>query len=326
MTAEHILREVQASISEDLRVMDEILGTVGSEIAGVLGQEGGELVAATGKRLRSTLMLLCAGMGQSRNGVAPTAAAMAELVHLATLIHDDSIDDSTLRRGRPTAHVTWNHKVATMLGDMLYSRAFELLTELGDMRLLRVMAHATHVMAQGELEEFLLRGTLPLEDTYLRVVHAKTAAFFGACCRTGAILGGVPIAHQHSLARFGESLGTAFQVVDDILDYTAEEEQIGKGMGTDLRDGIMTLPLIAALSRAGKDRHSLLAMVKGVEEDASLVEGIVASVVRHGGIEYARGVALRLCDEARALLAWLPPSSSSHFLDLLAQYVVQRER
>ncbi|MCU0610555.1 MAG: polyprenyl synthetase family protein [Candidatus Eisenbacteria bacterium] len=320
------LRQAQRPVVGGLREMENTLRTIRDEITEVLGDQGGEMVAASGKRLRATLLLLSAGAGGSNDGPAPTVAAVVELIHLATLIHDDSIDDSTLRRGRPTAHVTWNHKIATMLGDLLYSRAFELLTQLGDLRLSREMARATRIMSRGELEEFLLRGTLPEESAYLRVVWAKTASFFGACCRAGAILGGAPSAHQELLARFGEKVGEAFQVTDDILDYTASDHAMGKHMGMDLRDGIVTLPLIAALARAGSEREALLSKVQQARDGQDVVDDVIATVRRLGGLDHAFLTADRLSQEALTILAELPAGPTIRSLDLVARYVVQRER
>jgi octaprenyl-diphosphate synthase len=326
VTPDAAFREAQATVGDGLRAMDDTLGSVRAEITDLLGSDGGELVTGLGKRLRSTLVLLSAGVGGVLDGNASTAAAVVELIHLATLIHDDSIDDSRLRRGRPTAHVTWDHKVATMLGDLLYSRAFELLTDLRDQRLSREIARATHVMSRGELEEYLLRGGIPEEQTYLRVVWAKTAAFFGACCRVGAILGGASPPQEETLARFGERLGMAFQVTDDILDYTATGDQLGKDIGRDLRDGIVTLPLIAALSRAGDAREPMLAKVQQAREGEPVIDEVVSFVIRHGGIAHARTVASRLGEDARVTLGDLPPSPPVWSLDLVAQYAFQRER
>lgn len=321
-----MLRLAQARVSEGLTRMEDTLGSVRDEIVEVLGPEGGEMVTGLGKRLRATLVLLCAELGSPRTGATSTVAAVVELIHLATLIHDDSIDDSVLRRGRPTAHVTWDHKVATMLGDLLYCRAFELLVGCGNPRLSQEMARATRIMSRGELEEFLLRGSLPDERTYRRIAWAKTAVFFGACCRVGGALGGVSEEQEHTLARFGETLGMAFQVTDDILDYGSGGHGLGKDVGRDLRDGVVTLPLIVAFDRAGAEQGLLLRTVQQAREGALPVDDLVEMVTRHGGIEHAASVAVSLGDEARAMLKALPRGPVVDALDMVAQYAFKRKR
>ncbi len=325
MSTEHLLDEAQALVRTDLDVMERALAGVSEEVAGVLGADGAEMVKNSGKRVRGTLVLLCARFTGRRNGLAPTVAAAVELIHLATLIHDDSIDGSLLRRGRPTAHVTWDHRVATMLGDVLYSRAFEMLVNLEDGRVTREVARATHAMSRGELEEYLLRDQLPDEATYLRITRAKTAVFVAACCRVGAIVAGVDGRTQDLLERFGERIGMAFQVTDDVLDFIGTGPELGKDVGVDLRDGIATLPLIAALERSGPERALLHEEVRKARAGGS-IEGVVATVWRLGGVSYAQEVARALCEEARGMLAGLAPSRAVDSLDLIAQYAWQRAR
>lgn len=321
---DEILAQAQAPVREGLAAMEETLDLVRAEVGQILGEDGSRLVCASGKRLRSTMVLLCAGLGGSTDGAAPTLGAVVELIHLATLIHDDAVDDASLRRGRPTAHVVWDHKVATMLGDMLYARAFEILVGLGEGRVCEEMATVTRIMAQGQMREFLMRRVVPSREVYLSIVHQKTAAFFGACCRAGGLLAGLAPDVAQVLATYGEKVGFAFQITDDVLDYCGAEDAMGKEVGKDLRDGIATLPFIAAVERAGSQARFLReAFVRG---EPSRVDELVRLVVAHGGVDEAREVAAAFAHEASDLLGRFPRNELTGCLDLLARYAFMRAR
>jgi octaprenyl-diphosphate synthase len=326
MRPRDILIKAQAPIVDDLVRVERVLDSVRSSFSDELQPLGDHALSTSGKRIRPTILLLCAGLCHRSNGIAPEVAAVVELIHIATLIHDDSIDGGKLRRGKPTVNAEWNHEVATMLGDVLYSRAFEILLELGETEVSLVLAKASHIMSRGELREFMVRHRLINEQTYLELIWAKTASFISACCRAGAILGGLSDVEQESIARYGERVGMAFQVVDDILDYTSTQEQLGKETMLDLKDGKVTLPLIAAIAQAGDEKEAVLKLVEEVKNGQSSALEIAEMIRKHGGLVYAAQLARSMAMEATAELAVLPDSHLKQSLELVARYAVERER
>jgi len=321
-----ILAQAQNPVREDLVRMDHILQSVQDEFSGILQPLGDHVLSVPGKRLRPTMLLLCASLRSRSNGVAPDVAAVVELIHIATLIHDDSIDEGELRRGRPTVHSAWNHQVVTMLGDVLYSRAFEILTEIDEADISSLMAKASHTMSRGELQEFMHRHQLIGEKTYFELIWAKTASFISACCRAGAMLGNLTPSESDCLSKYGEKLGMAFQIVDDILDYTSTTEQLGKEAMADLREGRITLPLIASLRLAGDDKEDVEAELRLIRDGNGSVHVVAEHIEKHGGLDYARRVAEKMSQEALEILTVLPKSKLRRSLELVAEYATKRER
>jgi len=252
------------------------------------------------------------------------AAAVIEFIHTATLLHDDVVDESQLRRGRRTANAAFGNAASVLVGDFLYSRAFQMMVGLDNLRVMRVLADATNTIAEGEVLQLMQAGRADIdEDAYLAVIHRKTAKLFEAAARLGAVLGG-NLAREEALARYGKHVGTAFQIMDDVLDYSGEFAAIGKNLGDDLAEGKMTLPLIRALAVCGPAAGDTIR--RAVEGGGRLVEfGPVMRILEEtGALAYARGRAAEECRQAVACLEGLPPSPHAQSLLQLATFAADR--
>jgi octaprenyl-diphosphate synthase len=238
-------------MSADLqRVNALIVDRMHSPVA-LIPQLAGHIVSAGGKRLRPLLTLACARLAGYRGGDRHIAiAAVVEFIHTATLLHDDVVDASELRRGRDTANAIWGNKPAVLVGDFLFSRAFQLMVEDGSLRVLGILSHAASVIAEGEVHQLMTaHDTATSEEAYLAVIEAKTAALFAAASQVGAVLADGSPEDETALERFGRSLGVAYQLIDDMLDFSAHETELGKHLGDDFRDGKITLPIVIAFAR-----------------------------------------------------------------------------
>jgi octaprenyl-diphosphate synthase len=277
-----------------------------------------------GKMFRPTLVLLASEVEQRAEARAPALAAIVELVHLATLVHDDSVDHSALRRGMPTINALFSHQVSVIMGDYLYSRAMVELVRLADLEVLRVMAAATNIMTIGEMRQLGAVDALAFtEDDYQALIRSKTASLLSAACEIGALAGAAP--HRAALARYGESLGMAFQVVDDLLDYTAEEKVTGKPTGLDLREHKVTLPLLGALrSMSPAARRQVERLFAAAEPDDAHIAQVVEIVAENGGLEYARRRGEHYAKDAESALAGLPDSPAVTALHDAIGYVMDR--
>lgn len=284
------------------------------------------LLRMRGKMLRPTLVLLADEATGAPSARAETLAAVVELIHLATLVHDDSVDHSALRRGMPTINALFSHQVSVIMGDFLYSRAVVELVRLGSLDALNVLARVTNEMTIGEMRQLLAHDPLAFsEEQYDLLIKAKTASLISGACEVGGL--GAPPAQRQALARFGERLGMAFQIVDDLLDYTALAEDTGKPSGLDLREHKVTLPLIHALPHFTTGERALVsALMENPEPDDAEIGGVMAAATRHGGLEYARERAQRLIAEADEELQQLPDSPARETLRASLGYVVDRRR
>ncbi|HEY4100260.1 MAG TPA: polyprenyl synthetase family protein [Gemmatimonadales bacterium] len=284
------------------------------------------LMRMRGKMFRPTLVLLAdeATGGPSPHGA--TLAAVIELIHLATLVHDDAVDHSVLRRGMPTINALFSHQVSVIMGDFLYSRAVVELVRIGDLNALAILARVTNEMTVGEMRQLLAHDPLAFsEDEYDLLITSKTASLISGACETGAL--GAPREQRATLARFGERLGQAFQIVDDLLDYTADMSSTGKPSGLDLREHKVTLPLIYALPRFTKvERRHLEALLQNPEPDDAAIASVVAAVAAHGGLEQARERAQRLAAQADEELDSLPETPARASLRASLTYVLERRR
>jgi octaprenyl-diphosphate synthase len=315
---------IQAPVSSALaRVSDEmwrIVAVDGSLFRGV----SEHLILMKGKMLRPTLLLLSSEVGEAAEPRAAAYAAVVELIHLATLVHDDAVDHSVLRRGMPTINALFTHQVAVIAGDFLYSRAVQELVRLGDLEALRVFAKASNELTVGEMRQLSALDALAFsEDDYEFLIRAKTAALFSAACEVGALCGAR--GHRECLARFGSYLGMAFQVIDDLLDYTEASATLGKPAGLDLREHKVTLPLIAALrsmpAPARRMVDDLFATAAPADEQIAAVIEIVRD---EGGLEYARRRGDEYADRAEEALATLPASPARSALTDIIAYVMDR--
>src|SRR6476620_1448544 len=225
----------------------------------LVGQVSRYLISAGGKRLRPALLLLICGALDYRGDQRYNLAAVVEFIHTATLLHDDVVDESTLRRGRATANEAFGNPASVLVGDFLYSRAFQMMVEAGDMRIMQTLAEATNVIAEGEVLQLMnMRDATLSEEGYLKVIRSKTAKLFEASARLAALLAQSTPAVEQSCAAYGQALGTAFQVIDDVLDYDGDVSEMGKNLGDDLREGKATLPLIIAMQRGTPEQHATI--------------------------------------------------------------------
>ncbi len=284
------------------------------------------IVAGGGKRLRPALLLLTAGAAGYRGEARFELAAVIEFIHTATLLHDDVVDESRLRRGRDTANSTFGNAAAVLVGDFLYSRAFQMMVGLDNMRVMRVLADATNTIAEGEVLQLMNCHDPDVDERrYIEVVHRKTAKLFEAAARLGGVLADSPVEQESGLAAYGMHLGTSFQLIDDVLDYSGDVDAIGKSLGDDLAEGKPTLPLIRVISAGSAQQSDFVrrAIVKGGREDFL---GVLEAIRETGALEYAREVARKEANAARGAIRLLKPSTWKEILLELAAFSVTRER
>ena len=328
-TIEAVLKErVGRLIGSELAAIErEIARQLVSSI-GLIQDMGDYIAGAGGKRLRPILLLLAARMSGYRGPRSVGLGSVVELLHTATLIHDDVVDQAPLRRGRPSANARWGDDASILVGDHLYSKSFAMLVHDNDRDVMETLARATVSMTEAEVFQLeKKRSGQATETDYLSIITQKTASFFSACCRIGALLGQAGAEHVEALTRFGLDVGVAFQLSDDSLDFVADQARLGKAIGADLREGKRTLPLIAALSWARPDeRERMLALLRRPDLDPGEVEEIRGLVVKYDGVEYALGRARAYAEAAKEDLAPFPPSGELDTLSLIADYVVDRDR
>jgi octaprenyl-diphosphate synthase len=328
-TLERVLKErVAALVGDDLAAVEaEIQRELRSPVP--LIQEMGDYIAgAGGKRLRPILLLLAARVAEYRGPRAVRLACVVELLHTATLIHDDVVDTAPLRRGRPSANAQWGDDASVLVGDHLYSKSFALLVRDNDRGVMETLARSTVSMTEAEVFQLQLkRSGLTSEADYMRIITQKTASFMSACCRIGALLGGLPPAQTEALTRYGLDIGIAFQISDDALDFTADQARLGKAIGADLRGGKRTLPLIAMLERVEPaEAERVRAALRHRTLEAADIADIRRLVLEHDGVEYARARALAFAQAAKADLEAFAPSEERETLALVADFVVDRDR
>src|SRR5688572_20042129 len=284
----------------------------------------GHLLSRRGKLFRPTLALLASEVEGRGEDTAVRLASAIELMHLATLVHDDSVDHSAIRRGLPTVNALFSHQISVIMGDFLYSRALRALVQLENLTVLRILTDVSNELAVGEMRQLAAIDALEFDEgEYVKLIRAKTASLLSAACETGAFYGA--LAHRAALARYGERLGLAFQIADDLLDYTADQSTTGKPSGLDLKEHKVTLPLIGALpklSRAARERVNAL-FADEAPSDARVAE-VVGIVSDAGGLEYARARGAQFAQEANDALATLPQSPVRASLGDAIVYVMER--
>lgn len=328
-TLEQVLKErVTALVGEDLAAVEaEIRRELDSPVA-LIRDMGAYLAGAGGKRLRPMLLLLAARLSGYRGPRGVRLACVVELLHTATLIHDDVVDQAPLRRGRPSANAQWGDDASVLVGDHLYSKSFALLVRDNDRAVMETLARSTVSMTEAEVFQLQLkRSGTTSEDDYLRIITMKTASFISACCRIGALLGGCPPRQVEALTRYGLDVGVAFQMSDDALDFVADEDRLGKAIGADLREGKRTLPLIAMLGRVPPaEAERVRSLLRRRRLDPEEVQEIRRLVLDHDGVDYARLRAQAYAQSAKADLDAFPPSEERETLALIADFVVDRDR
>ncbi len=308
------MRAVDAVIRDRLRSDIALIGSIGEYIIG-----GG------GKRLRPAVLLLVARAQGYRGSAHTQLAAVIEFIHTATLLHDDVVDESDLRRGRPTSNSKFGNAASVLVGDFLYSRSFQMMVDVGSMRVMRILADATNRIAEGEVLQLMNVHDPSVDETrYLMVVERKTATLFEAAARIGAVLAGADAATESACARYGASLGTAFQIIDDVLDYSGNAEDIGKRLGDDLREGKTTLPLIHALRSSTPAQRALVE--RAIRDGGADFAEIARIVADNGSLEYARRRAQQESILALEAAEALADSDFKRSLLELNAFAIRRDR
>ena len=304
--------------------VDQVIARKLESSVPLVGNVSQYIISAGGKRLRPALLLLCCGAlgyeGQQRFNM----AAVVEFIHTATLLHDDVVDDSAMRRGRPTANARFGNPASVLVGDFLYSRAFQMMVDTQSMRIMAVLADATNIIAEGEVMQLMNMHNAGLDEAgYLQVIRSKTAKLFEASARVGAILSGASAPFEEACAQYGQALGTAFQVIDDVLDYTGDAAVMGKNLGDDLREGKATLPLIAAMQRGTDQERQTIQ--KAIETgDVGMLDAVIAIVKNTGALDIARKAAQQEAQRAIDAAERLPDGPHRNCLVQLASQLLQR--
>ena len=308
-----------------MREVDQVIARRLDSSVPLVGQVSRYIIAAGGKRLRPSLLLLTCGALGYRGEQRFNLAAVVEFIHTATLLHDDVVDDSALRRGNATANETFGNPASVLVGDFLYSRAFQMMVDAQNMRIMEVLADATNVIAEGEVLQLMNMHNAALDEAgYLQVIRSKTAKLFEASARVGAILAGGTPEMEEACAIYGQALGTAFQVIDDVLDYTGEAEVMGKNLGDDLREGKTTLPLIAAMQRGTPSQRSLIK--EAIETGGvSMLAQVVDIVKTTGALDVARLAATQEAQRAATAARLLPAGPHTDCLIQLSDQLLERQ-
>lgn len=312
--------------SEMTAVTDLIRQKMASRHAPRIPEVTAHLVEAGGKRLRPMLVLAAAKLLDYPGPYHIHLAATVEFIHTATLLHDDVVDESRQRRGRPTANLLWDNKSSVLVGDYLFARSFQLMVEPGNLRTLEILANASATIAEGEVLQLTAAQDLRTDESvYLQVVRGKTAALFSAATEVGGVIAGAPAEQVQALFDYGDALGIAFQIVDDILDYGGATETIGKNVGDDFRERKLTLPVIKAIAAANPEERAFWARTieAGEQREGDLEQALIL-LARHGAIEAARADALAWAATAKKALTVLPPHPIRDMLSELADFVVSR--
>jgi octaprenyl-diphosphate synthase len=315
---------VLALIADDMREVDAVIARRLDSGVPLVGEVSRYIISSGGKRLRPALLLLVCGALGYQGTQRFNLAAVVEFIHTATLLHDDVVDDSTLRRGRATANQQFGNPASVLVGDFLYSRAFQMMLDAHDVRVMEILAEATNVIAEGEVMQLMNMHDPGLgEAGYLQVIRSKTAKLFEASARLGAVLAGAPPAIEQACADYGQALGTAFQVIDDVLDYAGDVEEMGKNLGDDLREGKVTLPLIAAMRRGTDAQRELIRHAIENSADGEL-DPIIAIVHSTGALEVAHEAAASEARRAVQAAGQLPENEHAQALVQLAASLLQR--
>jgi octaprenyl-diphosphate synthase len=319
------LENLRQLLASEMAAVDRVIrARLHSEVV-LVNQVGEYIINGGGKRLRPALVVLSAEAFGYRGKHHHDLAAVVEFIHTATLLHDDVVDESELRRGRATASALFGNAASVLVGDFLYSRAFQMMVEVGEMRVMQTLADATNVIAEGEVLQLLNCHDAGVDAAnYMRVIHCKTAKLFEAAMRLGAILGKVGEKEEQAVAEYGMHLGTAFQLVDDVLDYLADEQQTGKHLGDDLAEGKPTLPLIYAMQHGSAEQAAVVR--SAIEQgDVGKFAEVLQIIRATGALDFTRQQAMREAEAACAAIAGLADSKYRQCLLELAEFAATRQ-
>ena len=313
-----------ALIADDMQAVDRVIAQRLTTSVPLIGQISQYIIAAGGKRLRPALLLMVSNALGEQRPTKHTLAAVVELIHTATLLHDDVVDESTLRRGRPTANESFGNPASVLVGDFLHTRSFQMMVEAGNMRILQVLSDATNVIAEGEVQQLINTHDASLDEAgYLHVIRSKTAKLFEASTQIAAILAGANATVEAACATYGQALGTAFQIIDDVLDYDGDAAEMGKNLGDDLREGKCTLPLIIAMQRATAEDAQVVreAIEQGSTEQ---LPSILSIVKRTGALDATREAAHNEAMRAITAMQTLPANAYTQAMEQLAAQLLLR--
>ncbi len=308
----------------DMQAVDHVIHQRLSSDVALVNQLSHYIVNSGGKRLRPLITLLSAKVFNYQGDMHYLLAAIIEFIHTATLLHDDVVDESDLRRGNETANALFGNAASVLVGDFLYSRAFEMMVDVDDMRVMQILATTTNVIAEGEVMQLMnVHDAETTEEKYLEVIHCKTAKLFEAATQLGAVLCGREEKEIQAMAAYGRYLGTAFQLIDDVMDYSSNSEQMGKNVGDDLAEGKPTLPLIYAIQRGTSEQVALIksAIEKGGYDKIDEVQTIIEQT---GALSYTEKMAQQQAEQAIAELSCLPDSENKTLLEAIAHISVHR--
>ena len=307
-----------------MRAVDQVIRqSLHSEVV-LINQVADYIINSGGKRLRPALVLLSAGVFGKVNTHHHTLAAVVEFIHTATLLHDDVVDESSLRRGRATANTLFGNAASVLVGDFVYSRAFQMMVDVQNMRVMEILSEATNIIAEGEVLQLLNINDADIsDDDYLRVIHYKTAKLFEAATRLGAVICDAPPETEAALAEYGMRIGTAFQLIDDVLDLSGESEQIGKNLGDDIAEGKPTLPLLYAMRHGNAQQKNLIR--KSIEQGGlNDISEVIQAVKETGALDYVRSIAETEAKLACQAIEKLPKNQHYQSLIDLAHFAVNR--
>jgi len=319
-------QKILKAVKADLETIETALTENLKPHLDLVREVAGHILFSGGKRLRPLLMVLSARACGYTGDYDKTFSTALEYLHAATLLHDDLVDGASLRRGKPAAHTQWGNSIAVLVGDFLLARALSVSAATGSVTIVRILAELTEQMSQGEVHQLMRKGDIRLaEDEYLEVIRRKTAVLFEAACRVSAVLAGASPEKESALARYGLNLGMAFQIADDLFDYTLETPQLGKEVGADLREGKMTLPVIHALRQVrGAEREWMLSVIRDAHFSTQDFRKLVGQLCSCGAVRYTEQAAETYISSAKKELSVFPPSETMETLVNIADYALHR--
>lgn len=319
------LSEINALMADDMSGVNRLIGAELQSDVALINQLGLYIVNSGGKRLRPLLAVTAARAAGYQGQGHLTLATIIEFIHTATLLHDDVVDASELRRGQETANAVFGNEASVLVGDFLYTRAFQLMVTLNSMKVMKILADATNIISEGEVLQLMnCNDPDTTEKSYFEVIYGKTGKLFEAATQLGAVLADKPAAVEEALAAYGRHLGTAFQLVDDLLDYTADSETMGKQAGDDLAEGKPTLPLLYAMWHGNEEEAARIRLAIEQGDGRDQLQTILAAMQRTGALDYTRNRALKEAELAQQQLAYLPDSPHREALHALAAIAVDR--
>ena len=319
--------DLQLYFAQDMQAVDKLINSyITSNVTPVISELSNHLINAGGKRLRPLLTLAASDLCNYSGASHIKLAAAIECIHTATLLHDDVVDESFQRRGKPTANILWDNQSSVLVGDYLFSKSFQLMVETDSLKVLSILADASSTISEGEILQLsAVRNIKTDESTYFKIIEGKTAALFAAATEVGAVISNVEDKEADALANFGKALGISFQITDDLLDYVGSEEVLGKNIGDDFKEGKVTLPLIKAISKSSKEEKRFWEEVinKGMQKSSDLEHALLL-MRQHNVFDETRSEAIKWSKKARNYLDIFPESKTKVILQELTYFVVER--